>query len=177
MPNDSVLGPPTALHMRSYQAAVDEGYAPDPAAPALDGTPTSLAAHFAWLNAQGGMITLPDGRIVARAAHMQLWLTHAYTFIGRLNIRFALTPELQRWGGHIGYAIRPGFEGRGFGRHILAEGIKAARRGGLKELLLTCLDTNIASIRIIEANGGRLIDQGPHPWHSHLTARQYWIAE
>jgi predicted acetyltransferase len=177
MPIDSVLGLPTALHARSYQAAVDEGYTPDPAAPPLDGTPASLAAHIDWLNTQGDTITLPDGRTVARTAHMQLWLTHAFTFIGRLNIRFRLTPELQRWGGHIGYAIRPNFEGRGFGRHILAEGIKAARRGGLKGLLVTCLDTNIASIRIIESNGGRLIDQGPHPWQSHLTARQYWIAE
>ena len=174
-PNDSMLGLPTSLHARSYQAAVDEGYAPDPAAPWLDGTPASLAAHIAWLNAQGDTIRLPDGREVERALHTQLWLTHAYTFIGRLNIRFRLTPELERWGGHIGYEIRPRYRRRGFGTHILAEGIKVARQGGLGPILMTCLDTNIASIRIIEANGGHFADQGPHPWHHGLVARRYWI--
>eukprot|EP01037_Dinobryon_pediforme_P002586 gene2586-2626_t len=174
-PNDSVLGLPTALHARSYQAAVDEGYAPDGAAPRLDGTPQALAAHIAWLNAQDDVITLPDGRVVKRLPHCQLWLTHAYTFIGRLNIRFKLTPELKVWGGHIGYAIRPSFQRRGFGTKILAEGIKAARQGGLGPLLLTCLDTNVGSIRIIEANGGVFDGAFQHPWQPQLRARRYWI--
>jgi predicted acetyltransferase len=175
MPNDSMLVTPSSTHARSYQTAVEEGYAPDPAAPKLDGSPLGLAAHIAWLNAQGDMIRLPDGREVPRLPHTQLWLIHAYTFIGRLNIRFKLTPELQRWGGHIGYAIRPSFQRRGFGTHILAKGIEAAREAGLGGLLLTCLDTNIASIRVIEANGGALLEVGPHPWHADEIARRYWI--
>lgn len=175
MLSDSSLVMPSATHARSYQAAVAEGYQPDPAAPRLDGSPAGVEAHLAWLNQQGDLIRLPDGREVARLAHVQLWLVHAYTFIGRVNIRFRLTPELQAWGGHIGYAIRPSFQRRGFGHHILAQAISYARAAGLEGLLLTCLDTNTGSIRIIEGQGGTLIGVGPHPWQPELTARRYWI--
>jgi predicted acetyltransferase len=177
MPIDSLLMMPSATHARSYQAALDEGYEPDPAAPALDGSAASLESHIAWLNAQGGEIALPDGRKVARTPHVQLWLTHAYTFIGRVNIRFRLSPELEVWGGHIGYAIRPSFRRRGFGTHILSLAIPTARAAGLGGLLLTCLDTSIGSIKIIEANGGKRIGAGPHPWQPQLTALRYWIDE
>lgn len=175
MPNDSLLVMPSTTHARSYQSAVAEGYQPDPAAPPLDGTPACLAAHISWLNAQGDDITLPDGRTVPRLPHVQLWLTHAYTFIGRVNIRFRLTPELEAWGGHIGYAIRPSFRRRGFGTHLLGLAIPTARAAGLDGLLLTCLESNVVSIRIIEANGGSLIGVGPHPYHAEQIARRYWI--
>jgi predicted acetyltransferase len=175
MPNDSLLVMPSATHARSYQSAVAEGYQPDLGAPRLDGVIGGFDAHIAWLNAQGDMVRLPDGRDVVRTAHVQLWLIHAYTFIGRLNIRFKLTPDLERWGGHIGYAIRPSFQRRGFGTHLLGVGVATARASGLSGLLLTCLDTNTASIRVIEANGGRLIGVEPHPWQPELNARRYWI--
>lgn len=175
MPNDSLLVMPSATHLRSYQTAVAEGYQLDPAAPRLDGTPASLDIHLAWLNAQGGQIELPDGRRVERLPHVQLWLTHAYTFIGRVNIRFRLTPELEVWGGHIGYAIRPSFQRRGFATHLLRLAIPTARAAGLGGLLLTCLETNTGSIRVIEANGGTLIGVGPHPYHAGQISRRYWI--
>jgi predicted acetyltransferase len=177
MPSDSLLMMPSHTHARSYQAAIDEGYQPDPAAPKLDGTAGSLEAHIAWLNEQGGRVVLPDGSVTERMPHVQLWLTHAYTFIGRVNIRFRLTPELQVWGGHIGYAIRPSFRRRGFGTHLLGLAIPTARAAGLGGLLLTCLDTNIASIKIIEANGGKRIGAGPHRWQPELTALRYWIED
>lgn len=176
MPIDSSLALPSATHARSYQAAVAEGYLPDPAAPPPDGTAAALDAHITWLNTQGDHIHLPDGRVVPRLPHIQLWMVHAYTFIGRVNIRLRLTPELEVWGGHIGYAIRPSFMRRGFGTHILALAIPTARAAGLGGLLLTCLDTNIGSIRIIEANGGTLIGGGPHPAQPELSVRRYWIA-
>lgn len=173
-PIDSLLVMPSATHARSYQSAVDEGYVPDPAAPpVLAGG--GMEAHLAWLNAQGGDIRLPDGRVVPRLAHVQLWLVHAYTFIGRVNIRFHLNDDLRMWGGNIGYAIRPSFRERGFGRHILGLALPVARESGLRGVLLTCLSTNRASIRVIEANGGALAESGPHPAHPDQTVRRYWI--
>lgn len=173
-PIDSLLVIPSATHARSYQAAVDEGYAPDPAAPPVMAN-GSMNAHLAWLNAQGGEIQLPDGRMVPRGPHCQLWLVHAYTFIGRVNLRFRLTDELRVWGGNIGYAIRPSFRQRGFGTHLLSLALPVARENGLHGVLLTTLATNKESIRVIEANGGNLAETGPHPVHPDQTVRRYWI--
>jgi predicted acetyltransferase len=173
-PIDSLLVMPSVTHARSYQAAMAEGYQPDPAAPPVSDQ-ASLDAHLTWLNAQGGEIRLPDGRMVPRTPHTQLWLVHDYTFIGRVNIRFRLNDALRIWGGHIGYAIRPSFQGRGFGRHILRLALPVARDTGLHSVLLTCLDTNKPSIRIIEANGGQLAETGPHPTTATQTVRRYWI--
>ncbi len=144
---------------------------PDAAAPPVD----DLAAHIAWLNAQGIAIRQTDGTEAVRGPHVQLWMVHAYTFIGRVNIRFRLTAQLRDWGGNIGYAIRPSFRNRGFGRHILALALPVAREAGLPGVLLTCLDSNVGSIRIIEANGGQLAETGPHPVHPEQTVRRYWI--
>ncbi len=174
MPHDTLLVMPSAIYARSYQTAVGEGYEPDGAAPPVPPT-GSIDGHIAWLSTQGDEIVLPDGRAEVRGPHVQLWLVHAYTFIGRVNIRFRLTEHLQNWGGNIGYAIRPSFRRRGFGNHILAQAIPVAREAGLAGVLLTCLDTNIGSIRIIEANGGQLAGVGPHPYHPGQTVRRYWI--
>ncbi len=172
MPHHSLLVTPSAAHAHSYAIAIREGYEPDPIAPAVA---AGMDAHIAWLNTQGDQIRLPDGRTITRLPHAQFWLVHAHTFIGRVNIRFQLTEDLERWGGHIGYAISPSFQRRGFGTHILGLGIKAARAGGLDRLLLTCLDTNFGSMRVIEANGGRLLNKVAHPWQPHLTALRYAI--
>ncbi len=170
-PLDSLLVMPSVTHARSYAAAVAEGYTPDASAPPIDDLPT----HIAWLNAQGDVIRATNGAEVVRGPHVQLWMVHAYTFIGRINVRFRLTESLRDWGGNIGYAIRPSFQRRGFGRQILALGLPVAREAGLPGVLLTCLDTNIGSIRIIEANGGKLSGTGPHPVHPEQTVRRYWI--
>ncbi len=170
-PNDSLLVMPSLIYARSYQSAVAEGYTPDANAPPI----SSMDSHLAWLNAQGDQIVLPDGTVATRPPHVQLWMVHAYTFIGRVNIRFRLTEHLRVWGGHIGYAIRPSFRGRGFGKQLLAMALPVAREAGLRGVLLTCLDTNLASIRIIEANGGKLAESGPHPVHPEQTVRRYWI--
>ncbi len=170
-PLDTLLVMPSLTHARSYAAAVAEGYQPDINAP-----PTNdLETHIAWLNAQGDLIRATNGQEVVRGPHVQLWLVHAYTFIGRVNIRFRLTEQLRDWGGNIGYAIRPSFRNRGFGRHILALALPVAREAGLPGVLLTCLDTNTGSIRIIEANSGKLAGTGPHPLHPTQTVRRYWI--
>jgi predicted acetyltransferase len=171
MPNDTLLMLPSATHVRSYQSAVAEGYEPDRAAPPV----SRIEAHLEWLNRQDDEMILADGTRSIRPPHVHLWMVHAYTFIGRVNVRFRLNEALQSWGGNIGYEIRPSFRGRGFGTQILAMALPVARNAGLPGVLLTALDTNTASIRIIEANGGRMVSAGPHPYHPEQTVRRFWI--
>lgn len=58
---------------------------------------------------------------------------------------------------HVYYEILPGYRGKGYGRELLRLGLIEAWKIGLKEVIITCLETNLPSRRIIEANGGALV--------------------
>jgi predicted acetyltransferase len=90
------------------------------------------------------------------------WLVAGRDFLGRLCLRHTLTPSLLRLGGHIGYVIRPSRWRQGYGTRILALGLREARSLGLERVLVTCDADNVASRRIIEANGGVLENRIEH---------------
>ena len=60
--------------------------------------------------------------------------------------------------GHVGYSIRPAFAGHGYASAALAAMLGEARQIGLPRLIITCDASNHASRRIIEKNGGRLVE-------------------
>ncbi len=60
--------------------------------------------------------------------------------------------------GHVGYTILPAFAGHGYATAALAAMLGVAHEAGLPEITITCDATNLASRRIIEKNGGRLIE-------------------
>jgi len=86
-----------------------------------------------------------------------LWWADGDQMLGRLAIRHRLTPLLGQSGGHIGYDVRPSARRRGHATAMLAAALPVARSLGITDALLTCLDTNIGSRRVIEANAGRFI--------------------
>jgi predicted acetyltransferase len=81
------------------------------------------------------------------------------TFLGRLSIRHRLTPRLLDWGGLIGYDVRPSARRRGHATAMLRASLPIARDLGLDPVLLTCDHDNVASRKVIEANGGVFEDQ------------------
>jgi predicted acetyltransferase len=96
-------------------------------------------------------------------------------FIGRISIRHQLTDMLTVYGGHIGYEIRPSMRRRGYGTLMLKLVLPEAYRLGLTRVLITCDDTNIPSAKIIESNGGVLIDVQQLDFRP-VPTRRYWIA-
>lgn len=104
-----------------------------------------------------------------------LWAIADAQFVGRISIHHALNDALRVVGGHIGYDTVPSFRGRGVATEMLRQALPVARSLGLCDVLLTCDDTNAASIRVIERNGGslretRVLDaRGP-------PKRYYWIS-
>lgn len=104
----------------------------------------------------------------------QLWAIADDQLVGRIAIHHGLDDALRTEGGHIGYDTVPSFRGRGVATEMLRQALPVARTLGLTEVLLTCNDTNAASIRVIEANGGELretrsLDPRKPP------KRYYWI--
>jgi len=74
--------------------------------------------------------------------------------VGRSSIRHRLNAHLEKYGGHIGYGVLPKFRRQGYASKILKESLKFCREVlGLKRVLITCDDTNVASIKTIEKNG------------------------
>jgi predicted acetyltransferase len=95
--------------------------------------------------------------------------------VGRAAIRHALNDFLEREGGHIGYAVVPEFRHRGYGTRILALALRLANEQlGINAVLVTCDDSNAASIRVIERNGGVLQDVIEIEGKSE-PVRRYWI--
>ncbi len=87
------------------------------------------------------------------------WLIEDEKFIGRISIRHSLNSYLEKYDGNIGFEIRPSERKKGYGNIILALGLEEAKKLGLKEVIITCNNLNIGSIKIIENNNGKLIDK------------------
>ena len=170
-PNDTRLVMPSEIYARSYQAAIAEGLPVDPNAPPAD--MASFAAHVTWLNAPNAEVKLPNGRRALRVPQIEAWLTYAYTFIGRVDIRMRLTPELEIWGGHVDVAIRPSLQGRGFGTHLFGLALEKARNAGLRRILLTCFEADAAAVRMFARQGAVMQDRVAHPTRPDTVVQRY----
>jgi predicted acetyltransferase len=93
--------------------------------------------------------------------------------VGRASIRHELNDFLNEEGGHIGYAVRPAWRGRGHGNEILRQSLIVARAENVDRVLVTCDEGNTASAAIIERHGGRLEDV--RRGHDGSAKRRYWI--
>ena len=81
--------------------------------------------------------------------------------IGKIQIRIEPTKSTSLPGNfesNIYYEINPESQGKGYGNKILELGILEARKLNLKRLTLVHLDTNLASGKIIQNNGGKLLE-------------------
>jgi predicted acetyltransferase len=107
-------------------------------------------------------------------ADTDFWLIDGEEFIGRLSLRPKLNEILLKLGGHIGYQVRPSKRCMGYGKAQLGLGLQKAREIGLKRVLVTCDENNIASQKVIEYHGGQLenailIEGSP------VRKLRYWI--
>lgn len=92
-----------------------------------------------------------------RVRQATLWMIDGDKYIGSLRLRHRLNEQLKEVGGNIGYAVRPSERKKGYATQMLALGLDKAREEGLAEVLVTCDEDNVASQKVIEANGGELL--------------------
>jgi predicted acetyltransferase len=114
--------------------------------------------------------TVPAGWVT----ETRLWLVDEKDFIGRISLRHHLNESLRRFGGHIGYEVRPTRRKEGHGTRMLREILPIARAKGLDKVMLTCDDDNVGSQKIIIANGGVLEDVIQNDFRPVPTMR-WWI--
>ena len=111
-------------------------------------------------DAKGPPVALPDGTMVPRLPGYRRWMWDG-EFCGTIGFRWqpgttALPPHCL---GHIGYAVVPWKRRRGYATRALAALLEDVRSEGLEFVELTTGVSNVASRRVIESNGGVLIER------------------
>ena len=134
------------------------------------GVAADFAIWLADLRADGSPDTVRPGRVMAdtylAVRRSDRWL------VGMVNIRHTLNDDLFRFGGHIGYSVRPGERRKGYAKELLRLALNKCKGLKLDHVLVTCDSENEASARTIRANGGVLENRVPEG--DGFTDR-YWI--
>jgi predicted acetyltransferase len=136
------------------QAAADEELA------RIAADPDAVVASLVDRQAAGEPIVLADGSTVKRLPGYRKWIWDG-EFCGSIGFRWqpgteALPPYCL---GHLGYAVVPWKRRRGYATRALAEMLHEAAAERLRYVELTTSPGNDASRRVIEANGGILVEE------------------
>ena len=178
---------PSREHLSSYLAALQKGWSPDTVRGKVAADEQLLMitensdAFLAGLvdrEGRGRPIGLPDGSTVPRLPGFTRWICDG-EFCGSIGFRWqpgteALPPHCL---GHIGYAVVPWKQGRGHATQALAQLLPEAAAEGLRYVELTTDPDNVASQRVIKANGGVLVERFLKPeQHGGMPSLRYRIA-
>lgn len=159
---------PDAAHLSAYADALRRGWSPDNARPEaaaeelleIECDAASFLAAQDSRDGGGPPVTLPDGSQVPRLPGFHRWMWDG-EFCGEISFRWQpgttdLPPHCL---GHIGYSVVGWKRRRGYATRALALMLEDVVAAGLQFVeLVTTLD-NIASQRVIEANGGRMVER------------------
>ena len=165
---------PAHEHLPAYIAALERGWSPDNTAGGeatrqlfLERIAQDAEAFLDSMDdreARGPDIGLPDGSTVKRLPGFIRWMWDG-GFVGAIGIRWtpgteALPPHVL---GHVGYAVVPWRRGEGHATTALGLLLPLAAETGLRWIDLTTDPDNVASHRVIVANGGRLVERFTKP--------------
>jgi predicted acetyltransferase len=163
---------PGQPYLSAYRNALERGWSPDNLRPeAADEQLARIAedaegflAEQVDREAKGPPVTLPGGIAVPRLPGIHRWMWDG-EFCGSIGFRWQPeTPELPPYClGHIGYSVVPWKQGKGYATQALADILPEAKLVGLPYVELTTDASNVASQRVIEANGGRLVERFNKP--------------
>lgn len=95
--------------------------------------------------------------------------------VGMINIRLALNERLRKFGGNIGYSIRPTERKKGYNKLNLYLGLKICDSYGIKEVLMDADIENPASWKTMEALGGVRQREYYDAEYAHCTVVDYKI--
>jgi predicted acetyltransferase len=76
--------------------------------------------------------------------------------VGVIALRHTLNEKLARFGGHVGYEVRPSCRRRGIATEMIRLLLLTERAHEIGRILVTCAPTNVGSRRAIEGAGGVL---------------------
>jgi len=159
---------PAAEYLPGYVHALQQAWSPDNLRPEVASDqlariaedPTRFLSEQVDREAKGSPVVLPDGSTVPRLPGYTQWMWDG-EFCGSIGFRWQPgTSELPPYClGHIGYSVVPWKRQRGYATRALQLLLPQARDEGLAYVELTTDADNISSQRVIEANGGEVIER------------------
>jgi predicted acetyltransferase len=164
---------PESEHLASYVAALERGWSADNERGVEAGREELACIHAdadAFLasmedrEAKGLPLSLPDGSTARRIPGFKRWMWDG-EFCGSIGLRWQTgTPALpSHCLGHIGYAVVPWKQRLGYAKSALRLILPEAKALSLPYVEITTDPDNVASRRVIEANGGVLIERFTKP--------------
>lgn len=172
---------PSLEHLGAYATALERGWSPnnilDVSTEQLAAIRADGAAFVASLLSQDGIITLPDGRQIPKLPSRVRWLWDG-EFCGQIGLRWQPgTDALPSYVlGHVGYAVVPWKRRRGYATAALRVMLDEAREVGLGSIEITTDKGNVASCKVIEANGGQFVEEFVEPHYGEDARLRYRIA-
>jgi predicted acetyltransferase len=158
---------PRIEYLESYTAALRKGWSPDNIRPELAqeeleriaADPILFIAQQVDPDAKGPPVVLKDGTTVPRIPGYHRWMWDG-EFCGSISFRWVpgttdLPPHCL---GHIGYSVVPWKRRRGYATQALGLLLQDIRGGELDFVEITTTADNHASRRVIEENGGILVE-------------------
>lgn len=94
--------------------------------------------------------------------------------VGMIQIRRKFNDYLARFGGHIGYSVRPNERRKGYATEMLRMTLPKCRELGLDKVMITCIEDNIGSEKTILANGGVYYSTEYEPIECE-NIKRFWI--
>ena len=116
--------------------------------------------------------TLPEDKVLA--TQFLFVRERDNRLLGMLQVRHYFNDYLSKFGGHIGYSVRPSERRMGYAKAMLGAALPFCREIGLDKVLVTCYEDNIASAKTIISCGGRFESLIYEPLEKR-NFRRYWI--
>ena len=159
---------PATQYLPGYTQALQQGWSPDHLRPQtaqdelaqIARDPAGFLSGKVDREAKGPPVVLPDGSAVPRLPGYVRWMWDG-EFCGSIGFRWQPgTAELPAYClGHIGYSVVPWKRGRGYASRALKLLLLEVREEGLPHVEITTDADNLASQRVIEVNGGKLVER------------------
>ena len=94
--------------------------------------------------------------------------------VGMIQVRHYFNEYLEKFGGHIGYSVRPSERRKGYAKRMLRDSLKYCKEIDLGKVLITCRDTNTGSRKTILRNGG-VYEKTVFEPSREVNLERYWI--
>ncbi len=116
--------------------------------------------------------TLPKGLVLATQF---FYIRKANNcLVGMIQVRHYFNDYLSKYGGHIGYSIKPNERRKGYATSMLKAVLPYCKEIGLDKILISCIDSNIGSEKTILKNGG-VYESTVYERKEKCRLKRFWI--